>query len=116
MPKDQSLVTNCYKWKYSYDKELKRHYDAAYIEGQNAAQFLLLRFKDSTYEKRGELIKHLSEIHKNITGYYQDVGRLPYWNFGLTLFDLGNWRQQQLTDVYQRYLIITYFYVCFYSF
>ena len=108
VPRHQSLVTNCYKWKYSVDPVTKQQVNGDYVQGQPAANFLLLRFKQATPERKHELLHQLQDIHTNITGERQNIMKMPYWNFGLTLFDLGNWREQQLTDVYQRWMIENY--------
>ena len=60
VPREQSLVTNCHKWKYHYDKVKHVHLDPKYVKGQDAAQFLLLRFKNNDEERKKSLIVQLA--------------------------------------------------------
>ena len=111
------VSANCHKWYRKWKTVDGNHtffqwrYDA---KGTPAVDNLFLRFEgNDNDDRKTDMLNRLNSVAQEISkneGLSKPamVESVNYFNFGLTLVDLDNWRKERVTEQYQKWVEVNY--------
>lgn len=102
-PQDKVIITNCRRWKhhngtFAYEIPFKG----------DAANVLLGRVEHATRKQMAQHWKNLNAIASQINGHEVSLHNETYFNFGVSLLNLDEWKRLDLTGIYHKWMRANY--------